>query len=165
MMAKKKKKIQKWMPLIVLAVMILGLAGIFLLLSKSGTLIVQQPPLPPPTERVPAHQTRAKAEENQWKWDESKLGKLWVLDIGRDDCVECVAMHEITRELKNEYKDQVIFSILNLEEYPDVERQFRITSIPTIVVADGMGRELHRKEGLWPKREIQEFLAQLGIKP
>ncbi len=164
-MKQKKKKIQKWMPFIVLAVMILGLTGVFLFLSKTGALIVQEPSPPPPTERVPAHQARTRAEEQEWKWDEAKLGKLWILDIGRNDCVECVAMHEITRELKNEYKDQVIFNILDLEEYPDVEKQLGITTIPTIIVRDGMGRELHRKEGLWPRREIKEFLAQLGIKP
>jgi thioredoxin-like negative regulator of GroEL len=155
----KNQQLMRFLPLIILLIMLGGVSLIFLVMYNSGAIVMTDKQTSSPV----INQTTK--EKPTWVWDEEKFGKLRVLDIGRNDCVACVKMHQIMLEMKDEYQGKVIFEIVNMEEYPNIQREFNISSIPTIVVLDGMGRELYRKEGVWYKTEIREFFANLGIKP
>lgn len=159
-MSKKKIDLSVLGPIIFLLVIVVGIVVAFAVLKDSGAIVSK-----PSTENAKKESQKIPEDKTLWKWDETKLGKIRVLDIGRDDCVACVKMHEIMQEMRNEFKDTVSFEIVDLAKYPELEKQFDISSIPTIVVLDGMGRELYRKEGVWYKTEIREFFAKLGLKP
>lgn len=158
-MSKKKIDLSVLGPILFLVVIVAGIAIAISVLNKSGAVVNKS------SQKVETTEKKELVDEPAWKWDVEKLGKIRVLDIGRDDCVSCAQMNEIMLEMKNEFKDSVSFEIVDLAEFPKIESQYKISAVPTIVVLDGMGRELHRKEGVWYKTEIREFFAKLGLEP
>ena len=56
---------------------------------------------------------------------------------------------------------QFLVAKVNTEELPIVAQQFRISSIPTLVLMRN-GRELARKSGALPAAAIQQFLSHFG---
>ncbi len=151
---------KKYFPLLLLFFVIIILGSIFYFFSKSGAFIVNKN-----ENKSASIQKTSENDKQEWTWDEARHGKLRVLDIGQKDCVSCVKMHQITEEMDEEYRGKISFSIIDIDEYPHVIEQFGINTVPTVVVVDGMGRVLYRKEDVWYKTEIREFFARLGIRP
>jgi thiol-disulfide isomerase/thioredoxin len=158
-MSKKKIDLSVLGPILFLLVIVVGIAVAIFVLNKSGAVVNKS------AQKAETTEKKEVVDEPAWKWDVEKLGKIRVLDIGRDDCVSCVQMNAIMQEMKNEFKDSVSFEIVDLAEFPQLESQYDISAVPTILVMDGLGRELYRKEGVWYKTEIREFFAKIGLEP
>lgn len=158
-MSKKKIDLSIIGPILFLLVIVAGISIAINVLSKSGAVVNKS------AQKTETKVKQEPVEEPSWKWDVEKLGKIRVLDIGRDDCVSCAQMNEIMLEMKKEFRDSVSFEIIDLAEFPQLESQYNISAVPTILVMDGLGRELYRKEGVWYKTEIREFFAKLGLEP
>jgi thiol-disulfide isomerase/thioredoxin len=158
-MSKKKIDLSIICPILFLLVIVAGISIAINVLSKSGAVVNKS------AQKTETKVKQKPVEEPSWKWDVEKLGKIRVLDIGRDDCVSCAQMNEIMLEMKKEFRDSVSFEIIDLAEFPQLESQYNISAVPTILVMDGLGRELYRKEGVWYKTEIREFFAKLGLEP
>jgi thioredoxin 2 len=56
---------------------------------------------------------------------------------------------------------QFLVAKVNTEELPVVAQQFRVSSIPTLVLMRD-GRELARKSGALPAAAIHQFLSHFG---
>jgi thiol-disulfide isomerase/thioredoxin len=158
-MSKKRIDLSVIGPILFLLVIVAGISIAINVLSKSGAVVNKS------AQKTETKVKQEPVEEPSWKWDVEKLGKIRVLDIGRDDCVSCAQMNEIMLEMKKEFRDSVSFEIIDLAEFPQLESQYNISAVPTILVMDGLGRELYRKEGVWYKTEIREFFAKLGLEP
>ncbi|HOI24534.1 MAG TPA: thioredoxin family protein [Caldisericia bacterium] len=158
-MSKKRIDLSVIGPILFLLVIVAGISIAINVLSKSGAVVNKS------AQKTETKVKQEPVEEPSWKWDVEKLGKIRVLDIGRDDCVSCAQMNEIMLEMKKEFRDSVSFEIVDLAEFPQLESQYNISAVPTILVMDGLGRELYRKEGVWYKTEIREFFAKLGLEP
>ena len=89
-------------------------------------------------------------------------GQPTVLDLGSNTCVPCKMMKPILDELEQEYKNRANVVILEIGDYRDLARQYRVRVIPTQIFFDKEGNEYWRHEGFLAKEEIQVKLRELG---
>ncbi len=92
----------------------------------------------------------------------SKLPTM--VDFGADNCLPCIQMKPIVAELQKEYKDKANILLLNVDEYPDLTRKYRIVVIPTQIFFDTLGNETYRHMGFYPKADIITQLRKAGLK-
>ena len=90
-------------------------------------------------------------------------GRPTVLDLGSNSCVPCKMMKPILDELEQEYKDKANILVLEIGDYRDLARQYRVRVIPTQIFLDKNGKEYWRHEGFLAKEEIQAKLKELGV--
>ena len=60
--------------------------------------------------------------------------KLVLVDFYADWCGPCKMMSPIIDELAEEYKDTVKIGKLNTDDNPETTRQYRVMSIPTMII-------------------------------
>ncbi len=87
-----------------------------------------------------------------------------IVDFGSDKCIPCIQMKPIITELKKEYKDKANILLLDVDEYPDLTRKYRIVVIPTQIFFDTLGNETYRHMGFYPKADILTQLRKAGLK-
>ncbi len=92
-----------------------------------------------------------------------KSGKPTVLDLGASSCIPCKMMKPIFAELEKEYGEKANILILEISEYRDLARKYRVRVIPTQIFFDKDGREYWRHEGFLSKEEIVKKLKELGV--
>lgn len=71
-------------------------------------------------------------------------------------CGPCRQMEPILTEVSEEYRDQVKTIRVNADESPNIARDLRIMSIPTMVVFHG-GSERARRAGAQNRNDLQEL--------
>ncbi len=84
-----------------------------------------------------------------------------VVDCWAPWCGPCRSMAPIIDELAAKWAGKVAFAKLNTDENPRTARQFRINSIPTLLVFRG-GRFLDQVVGLPPKAQLVQMLSPLA---
>ena len=85
---------------------------------------------------------------------------LWLVDFWADWCQPCHRMTPILNELAMAYAETVRFAKVNVDEQPDLAKEFGIQSIPQLVLfADGL--EVGRIVGVKPKAQIAQALNHL----
>lgn len=72
-------------------------------------------------------------------------------------CGPCKAMAPIIDELKLEYKDQVVFIDVDIDENPAYRKDMHVQGVPTFIAAKD-GTVLDRRIGLATSAEIKEFI-------
>lgn len=90
-------------------------------------------------------------------------GRPTVLDLGSNSCVPCKMMKPILDELEQDYKDKANILVMEIGDYRDLARQYRVRVIPTQIFFDKNGNEYWRHEGFLAKEEIQAKLKELGV--
>jgi thioredoxin 1 len=101
--------------------------------------------------------------------DESKLKNLTgkgipvLVDIGADTCIPCKLMTPILKELKEELQGKILVQFLNLNEYPGVADEYKISVMPTQIFYDSSGKERFRHEGFYSKEDILAKWTELGV--
>lgn len=90
-------------------------------------------------------------------------GRPTVLDLGSNTCVPCKMMKPILDELEQEYKIKANIVILEIGDYSDLARQYRVRVIPTQIFFDKNGNEYWRHEGFLAKEDIKVKLKELGV--
>ena len=82
-------------------------------------------------------------------------------------CGPCRMMRPLIDELAADHADDaehgggLEFVRVNVDANPALAAQFRVMSVPTLVVVDADGTEHARLPGLVPKRELEAFIDQL----
>lgn len=89
-------------------------------------------------------------------------GRPTVLDLGSNSCVPCKMMKPILDELAQEYKNKANVLVLEIGDYRDLARQYRVRVIPTQIFFDKNGNEYWRHEGFLAKEDIKVKLKELG---
>ena len=79
-----------------------------------------------------------------------------LLDFWAPWCGPCQMLLPVIEELAEELQDVKVCKI-NVDEQMELAKQFRVLSIPTLVVMEG-GQVLKRSLGAKPKEEILEML-------
>jgi len=82
-----------------------------------------------------------------------KSDKLIVLDFYATWCGPCLALSPIMDTLSNEYDGKAVIAKVNVDENPDVNAEYGIRSIPTILFLKD-GEIVHKFVG---KKDISEF--------
>lgn len=80
-----------------------------------------------------------------------------VVDFWAPWCGPCKMLGPVIEELSNEYNGKVKFLKLNVDNNPVVSQQFRVSSIPTVMVFKG-GSTVDTMVGFRPKAALKELI-------
>ena len=80
-----------------------------------------------------------------------------LLDFYADWCGPCRMVMPIVEEIASE-RDDILVGKINVDENPDLAREFQIFSIPTLIVMKD-GKVISRSGGAKPKEKILEMVA------
>ncbi|MBQ6000161.1 MAG: thioredoxin [Clostridia bacterium] len=84
--------------------------------------------------------------------------KTVLVDFWASWCGPCRMLAPILAEIAEEYEGKVVVGKVNVDEEPLLAAQFRVSSIPTVVLFKN-GKAINTLIGLRPKAE---FVALLG---
>ena len=78
-----------------------------------------------------------------------------VVDFYADWCGPCKMFAPRFEEVSGE--EEINFIKINVDNYPDIAREYGVMSIPTIILFEG-GKEIKRYTGFMSKEELVKFL-------
>ncbi len=81
-----------------------------------------------------------------------------VVDFWAEWCGPCLRIAPILDEVATEQADKITVAKVNVDENPDIARQFAIQSIPTMIVFRD-GQPVHRFQGASGKAGLLQNLA------
>lgn len=87
-----------------------------------------------------------------------------LLEFSLDICMPCRRMKPILEEVAKEYQNKLLVKILEIEDYPDLTRQFDIRVVPTQIFLDSQGNVFQRHQGFLDKASLVGVLNQMGVK-
>ena len=82
---------------------------------------------------------------------------LAIVDFWAVWCGPCKMLSPLMETLEEQYGDKVLVAKVNVDEEPELARQFGVMSIPTVVFLKE-GREFDRKVGVLPPAAFTEVL-------
>jgi len=91
-----------------------------------------------------------------------KSGKVVIAKFGLDICIGCIEANKIIISLMPTYGKSIYFSKVDLMKDRDVEKNYKIKMMPTIIFFDKEGKEFFRLEGRVTKELIEDKI--LGFK-
>lgn len=80
-----------------------------------------------------------------------------VVDFWAPWCGPCRMVSPIVEELSKEYEGKITVAKVNTDENSDVSYQYRIMSIPTLILFKD-GKEVNKMIGALPKEELKSFI-------
>jgi thioredoxin 1 len=85
-----------------------------------------------------------------------------LVDFWAEWCGPCRMVGPIVEEIASEYSDKLAVAKLNVDENPQVSREYEVMSIPTLIVYQG-GEVKKRIVGARPKamlvQELSDFIG------
>ncbi len=85
--------------------------------------------------------------------------KLFLVDFFAEWCTQSKVMAPVITQILMEYKDNIIINRLNIEKNPDIALDYRVLSIPTILIFKD-GTLAGRIEGVVTKSVIEQKLKK-----
>ncbi|QGT98684.1 hypothetical protein SYNTR_0091 [Candidatus Syntrophocurvum alkaliphilum] len=81
---------------------------------------------------------------------------MWLM-FTSDRCPACIEMYDVYEQVKNEYKEDVAFILIDVdnEENYELARDFDIRYIPAIFILDSQGEKLYEQVGYIPVEEMR----------
>ena len=86
-----------------------------------------------------------------------------IAEFGSSSCIPCKQMKPILEELTVEYEGKANVVIVEVYDYIDLARQYKIMGIPTQIFYDASGKEVTRHTGFSPKEDIIEEFNEMGV--
>ncbi len=87
-----------------------------------------------------------------------------MVDFGADGCQPCEMMAPILKGLSEDYAGRANILFVHVREDPVLATRYGIQSIPLQVFFDKDGKERYRHVGFLPQEEIENKLAELGVR-
>ena len=84
---------------------------------------------------------------------------LAMVDFWADWCGPCKMLAPTMEDLARQYDGRALIGKVNVDEEPDLAREFGVMSIPTVVFLKN-GREFDRKVGLMPAAAYTQVLDE-----
>ena len=82
---------------------------------------------------------------------------LAMVDFWASWCGPCKMLSPVVETLAEAYEGRALIGKVNVDEEPELARQFGIMSIPTVVFLKN-GREFERKVGVMPAQAFADIL-------
>lgn len=86
-----------------------------------------------------------------------KESKTLVVDFYADWCGPCRMLAPVMEKLSDEYEGRAEFVKIDVDDNPDLARDYSIMSIPCVMVFKG-GAAAGKNVGFAPKEAMQEFI-------
>ena len=80
-----------------------------------------------------------------------------LVDFWAEWCGPCKMIGPIVEELSDEYKDQVKFTKVDVDETPELAQKYGVRGIPTLLIFNG-GAPVDQLVGALPKKAIKDKL-------
>jgi len=93
-----------------------------------------------------------------------KSGRPTMADFGKGWCVPCKMMVPVLKQAAQDYWGKANIVFVELDEYADLGRGYRIATMPTQIFFDAKGKEVKRHMGYMGTEDIERELATLGVK-
>jgi thioredoxin 1 len=95
--------------------------------------------------------------DNNFKEEVSSNNAPVVVDFWAPWCGPCKMLGPVLEELHNEYGEKVKFIKVNVDNNPVVSQQFRVSSIPTVIVFKN-GEAVDTMVGFRPKAAVKDLV-------
>lgn len=92
---------------------------------------------------------------NSSEFEEEIKGELVVVDFFADWCGPCQMLAPVLEELDKEQSIKIVK--VNVDEVPDLARQFRVMSIPTLLLFKD-GKLVKKELGYMPIETLRNFI-------
>jgi thioredoxin 1 len=93
-----------------------------------------------------------------------KSGRPTMADFGRGWCKPCKAMVPVLKQAAQDYWGKANIVFVELGEYMDLARKYRIAVMPEQIFFDAKGKEVSRHMGYIDNEGIDAQFAQMGLK-
>ncbi|GLB47313.1 thioredoxin [Philodulcilactobacillus myokoensis] len=84
---------------------------------------------------------------------------ITVIDFWAPWCGPCKMMNPIMKQLENQFKGQIHFGKMNVENNQDIAMNYKVMSIPSLVIFKH-GQAKEKVTGVYPKDKLAQFLDQ-----
>lgn len=98
-------------------------------------------------------------KDNNFQEEVLKSNTITVVDFWAPWCGPCKMLEPVIDEISHELKNKAKFVKLNVDENPIVSNQYKITSIPTILVFKG-GKIVENLVGFRQKQAIKMVIER-----
>lgn len=88
--------------------------------------------------------------ENEFK---EKLTEKCVVDFYATWCPPCKMLAPVLEKVSAEYEGKVNFLKVNVDENPNIAREYSVMSVPTLIVFED-GEVINRKSGYMGEQEL-----------
>lgn len=85
--------------------------------------------------------------------------KPLLIDFWAEWCTPCRLLSPIFERLAEKYSDKVVFAKVNVDECPELAREYGIMAIPTLILFSN-GVEVERIVGLVPEKRIESLIKK-----
>ena len=88
-------------------------------------------------------------------------GRPSVINFGSNSCPACIRLRPVMRGLRDAHGERINVLLLEVSDYRDLARQYKIRLVPTVIFFDAQGREVQRKTGFMEREELEGVLSDL----
>lgn len=97
---------------------------------------------------------------SQNEFEQVKASKLAIIDFSANWCGPCKMLAPVLEEVSEEFAGKVDFYNVDVDENPDLAKQYSIMNIPALVVLKD-GEKADMLVGFAPKEKLTEYINQL----
>ena len=96
---------------------------------------------------------------SQNEFSEVTASEVAVIDFSATWCGPCKMLAPVLEEVSEEYAGKINFFNIDVDENPDLAREYKIMNIPALLVLK-KGEKADMQIGFAPKENIVEFLEK-----
>ena len=92
---------------------------------------------------------------------EKKLPTL--KSLSTPTCPACVQMSKVLDEINDKYAGKLAAEKVNVEEHPEMAREYKVRYVPTLLFLDAEGKVVQQEVGYRSLDEVLEIFKKAGV--